>query len=387
LGLVGEQDYFTLLYEQRAGLWYIRESQELCRSGLSIQLAGYQSQVYLGIREVYDTDGLYRRLWEELAGRGTEDIERARKKLYLRPIHSAFRMLLQDRLTELVHGALYQEELPSAPAEDELLQTYESFLDACLSLGYGREAYKREALTAFHRELTALRELAPFCRPERRPQPPSLEGYLNRGLAMLPEASGLLLGQMLLAPLRIFIADDARYPDTAVCAEDLMLPELLHRLYGQMHIPEDRYPALDALLLALLERSDWHRLLENTPAPEESAPSPAASTDDSPAASSADSTTDSSDKTGAGRSLLEHIIRAPYAARLLQLNRHMEIEWFRGEALQELLWWIALRMSMQTLESGEDMDKAGKLFHNTVARWLEAEEKAAYRVELLLQQL
>jgi glycosidase len=356
LNLTSARDHFTLLYEQRSGLWYIRESATLCRGGLQVQLHGYQSQVYLHIHEVYDSDGLYRRLWEELGGRGTKDIERAKKKLYLRPIHTAFRMLLQEQLTQPVRQALYHAAPLSEFAEEDLHSYYDDFLDACLSLGYGRSEGKRESLARFDEQLKALKELAPHCRPEQRPHRPDLEGYLNRGLSMMPEAPALLLGQLLITPLEPFIADDARYANAAVCAEDLMLPELLHRLYREARIPEERYPRYDTLLLALTEVTRWREQLQPGTAP--------------------DSLTSGS---------LERIIRAPYAARFLQINRHLEIEWFRGERLQELLWWISLRAVLENAASGQSMEKAERLFEESVARWLTAEELAEYRVELLLQ--
>ncbi len=362
LALTSEHDFFTLLYEQRSRLWYIRESRQLCREGLSVQLDGYQSQVYLNISEVYDTDGLYRRLWEELGGHGTEDIERAKKLIYLRPIHSAFRELLRGHLPETLHAILYEERTFTASAAQEPVERYAAFLDACLSLGYGREERRQETLERFKSELASIAPLAPLCRPALRPQPPTLEGFLGRGLGMMPEAAALLLGRLLIVPLAHFIADDARYPNAAVCAEDLLLPELLHSLYREVHIPEDHFPRLDLLLLALSEREDWYGLID--------------------------------DENRSSRDLLERIIRAPYASRLLQINRHQNIEWFRGEALQELLWWSALLALMQlmhrmqqTAEGGQTgpADKAESLFRRTIVPWLRAEERAEYRVELLLE--
>jgi hypothetical protein len=337
------------------------------------------------VREVYDTHGLYRRLWEELGGRGTEDIERAKKKLYLRPIHTAFRALLDSSLSGAVSELLYEGRAPSqvieagktektdkaektekagkdkkteraaVPAEESPADRYAEFLDACLSLGYGRSERKRKSIADFEKRLAALDKLAPALGSKQRPQPPTLEGYLNRGIAMMPEAPGLLLGYVLIAPLEHFIAEDARYPSAAACAEDLMLPELLHRLYREVHIPEEQYYRLEAQLLALTEVPNWNARL--------------------------------TEKSVSSRELLEDIIRAPYASRLLRLNRHLEIEWFHGEALQELLWWITLLSVLDMLAGGKGWKKAETLFRRTTAAWLEAEERAEYRVELLLEQV
>jgi len=91
LQLSPDEKHFALLREQRSDLWYIRSSKELSEQGLFVSLNGYQSQIFLDIHEVADTDhGRWARLCSELAGRGVVDLHAAFQDLFLRDLYSAF---------------------------------------------------------------------------------------------------------------------------------------------------------------------------------------------------------------------------------------------------------------------------------------------------------
>lgn len=96
LGLSNKPNCFTLLREQRSDRWFIRSSQELAEKGLFIALDGYQSQVFLDIHEIEDNNlGHWRRLNDELAGRGVPDLHAAFQDLFLRDLYSAFKELVK----------------------------------------------------------------------------------------------------------------------------------------------------------------------------------------------------------------------------------------------------------------------------------------------------
>ncbi len=90
-GLDAAADLFLLFREQRSGLWFIRSSSDIAERGLYVELDGYQSQVFLDLHEVRD-DGVsrWRRLCDELGGRGVPDLQAALQDIFLRDLYTAF---------------------------------------------------------------------------------------------------------------------------------------------------------------------------------------------------------------------------------------------------------------------------------------------------------
>jgi len=54
LGLHDDQEYFCIFRDHGSGLEYIRNSNELCRKGLYVELGAYKYHVFIDFREVRD---------------------------------------------------------------------------------------------------------------------------------------------------------------------------------------------------------------------------------------------------------------------------------------------------------------------------------------------
>ncbi len=70
-------------------LEFIISGPEISSAGFSFHLMGYQRKVLLDFREVYDADGRYKSLHEQLNGRGVDSIERALSEMNLAPFHNS----------------------------------------------------------------------------------------------------------------------------------------------------------------------------------------------------------------------------------------------------------------------------------------------------------
>ena len=94
LGLEAGYDSFTVMREQRSGLWYIRRSDEIINDGLFVMLNGFQCQVFLDVGTIRD-DGLgtYARLCDTLAGRGVPDLSAAVQDLALEELYASWNVL------------------------------------------------------------------------------------------------------------------------------------------------------------------------------------------------------------------------------------------------------------------------------------------------------
>lgn len=93
LGLNRNEKYFYILKEHRTGLHFIRSGKELCGQSIHLSLRGFEYQLFMNFREVYDTNGEYTRLADVLKGSGVSDVDRSLKELRLMPVHKAFRKL------------------------------------------------------------------------------------------------------------------------------------------------------------------------------------------------------------------------------------------------------------------------------------------------------
>ncbi|MFW5995084.1 MAG: alpha-amylase family glycosyl hydrolase, partial [Spirochaetia bacterium] len=156
LGLSNSDDTFMLAYEQHSGLWYIRNCAELHERGLAVHLNGYETQVFIDIRQVQDSDdGHYRRLAAELDGVGVRDIDAALKELFLRPLHEHFDELVGSPVFARVM-AVYREKRPLSQADRATLYSeYVRFADT-VSEFTGLSGTPEAAARRFVRLLAAL---------------------------------------------------------------------------------------------------------------------------------------------------------------------------------------------------------------------------------------
>jgi glycosidase len=103
LAIHGENQYFTLLREQKANLWYIRSSKAICENGFFVGLKGYETQVYLDIHEVADdAKGRWARLNNDLNGRGVPDPLAGIKDIFLGELYYRFTELFKQEVIDVL---------------------------------------------------------------------------------------------------------------------------------------------------------------------------------------------------------------------------------------------------------------------------------------------
>ncbi len=123
---------FVIFRELVSGLEYIRNAAQLAREGFYAELGAYQRLVYLDWRIVYDNDGRYAQAAAELGGRGVPSIDLYLEQQRLRPLHAAFRALINgETLSDLLSR---RSDQPALSPEEEAAwdQTMEAGLIAFL---------------------------------------------------------------------------------------------------------------------------------------------------------------------------------------------------------------------------------------------------------------
>jgi len=138
LGLTDDPDRWLAWRDSVSGLEYLRDCRTLVREGLYVELEAYGRHVFLDLRELVDGPArLYRRLAEQLGGRGVLSIDEALRELELEPVHRPFRRLFE---ADLLRRALEGEEA----ALDEL-DARERELLAAVAWATGSAAGEGEA--------------------------------------------------------------------------------------------------------------------------------------------------------------------------------------------------------------------------------------------------
>lgn len=103
LKLKRDDSSYYIFRDHKSGLEYIRQGKEIAEKGVFAELDAFKYHIFLDWREIYDTpENHYRNLCHFLNGQGVASIEEASLELYLRPIHTPFKEIINpDMLREL----------------------------------------------------------------------------------------------------------------------------------------------------------------------------------------------------------------------------------------------------------------------------------------------
>lgn len=138
LGLSYGSNNFVLMDSFIDGLTYIIPSMNMFE-GYSFSLNGYESKVYWNIREIEDTDGYIRRLYEEYGNGGIRNIDKAISLMKLEPVYKAIEALRRSStlalIRKIVNGKGEKEDerellLILAEAYSMLYESYPSMEEA-----------------------------------------------------------------------------------------------------------------------------------------------------------------------------------------------------------------------------------------------------------------
>ncbi|MDL2334577.1 MAG: alpha-amylase family glycosyl hydrolase [Chloroflexota bacterium] len=137
----GEND-FVLLHDGRSGQEYLRSARELAEKGLYVELHAYETQAFLEMRELVDPDGRWRRLAEQLGGRGVPSVADALRETELGPLHVALRTDDAQAAVRLA-AAMVGRPAPAGTAADGAARAVDEFLTTARpDLARGRWIYE-----------------------------------------------------------------------------------------------------------------------------------------------------------------------------------------------------------------------------------------------------
>ncbi|MFA5468197.1 MAG: alpha-amylase family glycosyl hydrolase, partial [Sphaerochaetaceae bacterium] len=335
LGLLGGPKRFMLYEKFPEGLTYIVPTMVISEEGLWISLAGYQSEVWLNIREVEDSDSSYELLYQKLQGKGTATLERDLALIRLQPIFKAldnFRTKpMLSTMEKIVQGSVVSKRevrsfaLLAGEAYARLLTLLES--EEFLFKGF---EVQPQALLATIQALIAC-----FQR----------EGSLiAKGGKLIDELAIMLNAVLLLQP---FVTADMDFREVAKIIENLYLEEFFAEHLTQK-APKETWEKIMEKVLFLLVTPP--ALINGA---KEEKPNP--------------------------RKVLELLFDDLYFRHSVGYNEHNQVKWYHKESLQETFYYLALG---SCINYGPTLQP---VIEKIVAAWLHGELQAEYRAEALLR--
>ena len=241
---------FVIFQEQHSKLWFIRKNSEIAERGLFAVLNGFETQVFLNIYEVTDTqDEQYRQLYEKLNGNGIADVgmginEIKFKKLYDALAACVSKEMLQDCI-QLVKDCKHTE----SPHETE--SKIHSFINkleplAVTFLTALEETYRSEQTAQFLEEKvptvkTSIKQLSTLFKARMYRLLLSASGLLIREMpltAMTPAVT-VFIHKMCGTASQLFVSFGSVF---LMSVEDIAIyykmEENIGRLYAFLHLEE-----------------------------------------------------------------------------------------------------------------------------------------------------
>ncbi|MCL6097069.1 MAG: alpha-amylase family glycosyl hydrolase [Bacteroidetes bacterium] len=160
LGVNPSSKHYYIFREHISNLEYLRSGSDIARNGFFIELGAFKYLVYLDWREVYDSDGTWKKLSEKLSGGGTANMERARQEMLLEPIHSAFeKMFDEESLDGFIKTCIVEETEKSKKDQIKFIEKKYSKLLKAVVKHFDLKAEIEPVIELFEEQIVSVRKL------------------------------------------------------------------------------------------------------------------------------------------------------------------------------------------------------------------------------------
>jgi glycosidase len=364
LGLHGDQVYFSIFRDNATGLEYIRNSEELGKKGLYVELGAYQYHVFIDFREVRDNPWRhYARIANSLNGRGVPSIEDALKEMLLQPIQDAFK--------ELVHADSFRRLMKAriTPAQvkvnqnlmEEIEKKMTHLLQEAKRLSGGGED-EGTIVQEIRRKLEAILYLPIITSRYPRLQPKGVKAaaeYLHKKLTDSIYTRATLFGWLFVHVLGKVVTPRGFAGQSRTWIDEWRLGKTILGVLRDLGLDET---AAWSSLTVIKWLTGHQRWFEEKPSDQKKA-----------------------------YAILESLLRDSDVQQFLRMNRYNDVWWYNKEAFEEMLWWLmmvaALTIGSDSLRSVNGVVEELQRCYAMIQTWQKAGEKSEYQVEKLLDLL
>lgn len=111
LNLDDQPGLFYIYQEHRTGLYHLISAVQTKTQGLYFSLSGYQYEICMYFRKVYDQNGDYHKLFLKLDGKGVPSIDTALRELHLEKVHDAISQLFENKILQQFKSSCFGQSL------------------------------------------------------------------------------------------------------------------------------------------------------------------------------------------------------------------------------------------------------------------------------------
>jgi len=342
---------FLVWNEFTSGLTYMVPSITVFDEGLWTSLEGYQTKVFIDIREIEDFDGSLETLCKRLAGDGTRTFEEDVRSIRLEALYKALENFRSPQMLKMASG-MTAGSSTAASERKYLLLAGEAYarltalmeaMDPAVGKALGLTVQEVDPLTLVKRMQRLVDAFKADRHPMDSPDRTWREAF-QAGAVALHELPLLMNAALLLMQ---FVGEYGSIHDAQVALERLQLGAFFHEAAIQSGIAADRVGTiLTASALLAYPPEALLQALAQEPV----------------------------DPTLTLKTLLE----SEQVRAFIKYNEYDGIVWYRKESFQEMAYLLLLGAHLRL-----DFDSIGRV-SSLLSAWLRMDSLADYRIDRLL---
>jgi hypothetical protein len=364
LGLHADQAYFTIFRDNAIGLEYIRNSEELCKRGLYVELGAYKYHVFIDFREVRDNEWRhYAQIANSLNGRGVPNVDEALREMLQQPLQDAFKGLVNaDSFRRLMEARITPSHAKvdqTLMAEIEKKMTH--LLQEAKRLSGGGET-EMPIVQEIRRKLEAILYLPIITSRYPRLRPKGVKAtaeYLHKKMTDSPYTRATLLGWLFVHVLGKVVAPGNFARQSHTWIDEWRLGKTTFHVLRDLGLEETAAWSSLTIIKWLTGHQTW---FEEKPSDQKKA-----------------------------YAILESLLRDSDVQEFLRINQYNDILWYNKEAFEEMLWWLmmvaALTIGSDSLRSVNAVVEDIQRCYTMIKTWQKAGEKSEYQIEKLLERV
>ncbi|WP_320129050.1 alpha-amylase family glycosyl hydrolase [uncultured Sphaerochaeta sp.] len=314
-------------------LTYLCPSLKIFDEGFKVTLKGYETNVYIHIREVEDVDGTYDELYKLLDGKGTANIEQEIQALRLKPVFKVMESLRNEQFLLLLDTLLKGKATPQH--ERKIILTLAEAYTHLFAIIETLHPSAKKALPSLPNEIspsqmvTEIQRLATLC---------NTPGYFSQGAIIMDELPEILAISMFLKP---FIRETGSIQEAMKASDQLLLQRFFSKQLAEKGFNSEL--ARKACHSAAIFASASYMIQDAKDNP---------------------------------KTILANLLTDEALGNYANCNEYEGITWYKKEAMQEIIFLTAL--SLHILKGEKDTTEFTRIL-------TEAETLAGYQLDRLLQ--
>ncbi|MGE4453998.1 MAG: alpha-amylase family glycosyl hydrolase [Sphaerochaeta sp.] len=325
---------YVLLDSFSDGLTYMKTSLKAFDEGFPVHLRGFETKVYLNIREVEDVDGTYSQLYEQIGETGIANFEQEILAIRLKPVYKAMDHFLSPsffkQLKKILGGTA------TTKTERTLILLLAEAYTHLSAVVENLHPEARKSLPSLPKEISPTAMLDEVGRMSSLFKQEESRLFLQ-GSKILDEMEAVVAASLFLKP---FLDDKATISDAMRSSDRLLLSRFFSKKLCEVGFEHEM--ARKACHSAAILASSANMIDEEMEDPKQIL-----------------------------SKLMEDISLRSYA----QVNEHQGVTWYTKEAMQEIIYLSALSLAIHKKLSNVE---------HYVKTLLDAETEALYKLDRLL---